>query len=134
YLPEPGLASPAPSPETVAKLRETLPEMPSERRARFVTAYGLSDYDARILVSDPAAADYYEAAVKAEPGQPKAIANWIMGELTAALKRDGLTIGSSRIGPGQLAALVRLIAAGRVSGTGAKRVFQEMWNSGGDPE
>ena len=134
YFPEPDLVSLAPSPETVAKLRETLPEMPSERRARFVTAYGLSDYDARILVSDRALADYYEAAVKAEPGQPKAIANWVIGDLTATLKREAVQIGASRVGSEQLAALVRLIAAGRVSGSSAKEIFAEMWKNGGDPE
>src|SRR5439155_3263866 len=134
YFPEPDLVSLAPSPETVAKLREALPEMPSERRARFVTAYGLSDYDARILVSDRALADYYEAAVKAEPGQPKPIANWVIGDLTAALKRDGVGIGSSHVNPGQLADLVRLVGAGTVSGSSAKTLFNEMWKSGGDAE
>ena len=134
YFPEPDLVSLAPSPNTVAKLREALPEMPSERRARFVTAYGLSDYDARILVSDRALADYYEAAVKAEPGQPKAIANWVIGDLTATLKREAVQIGASRVGSEQLAALVRLIAAGRVSGSSAKEIFAEMWKNGGDPE
>src|SRR5438105_9359017 len=134
YFPEPDLVSLAPPPETVAKLRAALPEMPSERRARFVASYGLSDYDARILVSDRALADYYEAAVKAEPGQPKAIANWLIGDLTAMLKRESLQIGASRVGAEQLAALVRLIAAGRVSGSSAKEIFAEMWKNGGDPE
>jgi len=133
YFPEPDLVSLAPSPETVAKLREALPEMPAERRARFVSTFGLSDYDARILVSDRALADYYEAAVQAEPDQPKAIANWVIGDLTAALKRDGVEIGASRVGPDQLAALVRLIAAGTVTVSAAKQVFTEMWKNAGDP-
>ncbi len=118
----------------VAKLREALPEMPAERRARFVSAYGLSDYDARILVSDRALADYYEAAVKAEPSQPKAIANWVIGDLIAALKRDSVQVGASRVRSEQLAALVRLVAAGTVSGSSGKRVFAEMWKNGGDPQ
>jgi aspartyl-tRNA(Asn)/glutamyl-tRNA(Gln) amidotransferase subunit B len=118
----------------VARLREALPEMPAERRARFVATYGLPDYDARILVSDRALADYYEAAVKAERGQPKLIANWVIGDLTAALKREGVQIGASRVGPEQLAALVRLVAAGTVSGGSAKTVFTEMWKNGGDPQ
>jgi len=134
YFPEPDLVSLAPSPETVAKLRESLPEMPSERRARFVTVYGLSDYDARILVSDRALADYYEAAVKTEPGQPKAVANWVIGELTATLKRDAVQIGASRVGAEQLAALVRLVGSGKVSGSAGKEIFAEMWKNGGDPE
>jgi len=134
YFPEPDLVSLSPSPEMIAKLRDALPEMPADRRARFVSAYGLSDYDARILVADRAVAEYYEAAVKAEPGQPKAIANWVMGDLTAALKRDGVGIGSSRVDPQKLADLVRLVGAGTVSGTAAKTLFSEMWKSGGEPE
>jgi aspartyl-tRNA(Asn)/glutamyl-tRNA(Gln) amidotransferase subunit B len=134
YFPEPDLVSLSPSPEMIAKLREGLPEMPADRRARFVSDYGLSDYDARILVSDRALADYYEAAVKFERGQPKLVANWIIGELMATLKREGVQVRASRIGSEQLAVLVRLIATGKVSGSAAKEVFAEMWKSGGDPE
>ena len=134
YFPEPDLVSLAPPPETVAKLRESLPEMPADRRARFVGDYGLSDYDARILVSDRALADYYESAIKAEPGLPKQIANWVIGDLTGAMKRDGVMIGASRVGPEQLAALVRLIGAEKLTATSAKQVFAEMWKNGGDPE
>jgi aspartyl-tRNA(Asn)/glutamyl-tRNA(Gln) amidotransferase subunit B len=134
YFPEPDLVSLSPSPEMIAKLRDALPEMPADRRARFVSDYGLSEYDARILIADRAVADYYETAVKAEPGQPKPIANWVMGDLTAALKRDGIGIRSSRVDPYQLADLVRLVGAGTVSGSSAKTVFGEMWKSGGQPE
>ena len=134
YFPEPDLVSLSPSPEMIARLRDALPEMPAERRARFVSDYGLSDYDARILVADRAVADYYEAAVKVEPGQPKPIANWVMGDLTAALKREGIGIGSSRVDPSQLADLVRLVRAGTVSSSSAKTVFTEMWKSGGEAE
>jgi aspartyl-tRNA(Asn)/glutamyl-tRNA(Gln) amidotransferase subunit B len=134
YFPEPDLVSLAPPAETVARLREALPEMPADRRARLVSSYGLSDYDARILVSDRALADYYEAAVKAEPGEPKAIANWVIGDLTAALKRENVEVGAARVDAEQLATLVRLIASGKVTGSTAKRIFAEMWQSGGDPE
>lgn len=134
YFPEPDLVALSPPAEMIAKLRDALPEMPAERRARFISDYGLSDYDARILVADRAVAEYYETAVKVEPGQPKPIANWVMGDLTAALKRESLEIGASRVRADQLAALVRLIGAGRVSGPAAKQIFTEMWKSGGDPE
>ena len=134
YFPEPDLVSLSPSPEMIAKLREELPEMPADRRSRFVSEYGLSDYDARILVSDRALADYYETAVKAEPGLPKQIANWVIGDLAAALKRDRVGVGSSRVDPDKLADLVRLVGAGTVSGSSAKTVFTEMWKSGGEPE
>jgi aspartyl-tRNA(Asn)/glutamyl-tRNA(Gln) amidotransferase subunit B len=134
YFPEPDLVSLSPSREMIAKLRDGLPEMPADRRSRFVLEYGLSDYDARILIADRAVADYYESAAKAVPGQPKPIANWVMGELMAALKRDNVEIGASRVSAEQLAALVRLAGAGKVGGPAAKQIFAEMWKSGGDPE
>jgi aspartyl-tRNA(Asn)/glutamyl-tRNA(Gln) amidotransferase subunit B len=134
YFPEPDLVALAPAAATVAELRKALPEMPTERRARFVASYGITDKDARILVNDRALADYYEAAVTAEPGQPKAIANWVVGDLAAALKRESARIAASRVSADQLAALVRLLAAGRITGTAAKQVFAEMWKNGGDPE
>ncbi|HEY7625311.1 MAG TPA: Asp-tRNA(Asn)/Glu-tRNA(Gln) amidotransferase subunit GatB [Candidatus Limnocylindria bacterium] len=134
YFPEPDLVSLAPSAATVAKLREELPEMPADRRARFVRDYGITDYDARILVGDRALADYYEAAVTAEPGQAKAIANWVTRDLAAALKNDGGDVARSRVSADQLAALVRLVGAGKVSGSSAKEIFTEMWKGGGDPE
>jgi aspartyl-tRNA(Asn)/glutamyl-tRNA(Gln) amidotransferase subunit B len=134
YFPEPDLVALTPSRETIASLRGALPEMPTDRRARFVSTYGLSDYDAKVLVSERALSDYYEAAVKAEPGQPKAIANWVLGELLGALKRDGVEVGGARVSPEQLAALARLIGAGKVSASAAKQVFAEMWKGGGDPE
>jgi aspartyl-tRNA(Asn)/glutamyl-tRNA(Gln) amidotransferase subunit B len=134
YFPEPDLVALEPGRELVENLRRALPEMPNDRRARFVSEYGLSERDAGNLVADRALADYFEAAVKAEPGDPKAIANWVMGELTAASKHDGVPVGASRVGPEQLAALVRLVKAGRVASTAAKQVFAQMWKSGGDPE
>src|SRR3989449_6293940 len=134
YFPEPDLVSLSPSPEMIAKLREGLPEVPAERRARFVADYRLSDYDARILIADRAVAEYYEAAVKAAPGEPKAIANWVLGELLGALRRDVREVSAAPVAPGQLAALVVLVGSGRVSGTAAKQVFAEMWRTGGDPQ
>jgi aspartyl-tRNA(Asn)/glutamyl-tRNA(Gln) amidotransferase subunit B len=71
--------------------------------------------------------------VKTE-AQPKAIANWVMGDLTAVLKRENVEIGASRVSAGQLAALVRLIGAGKLSGSAAKEVFADLWKNGGDPE
>ena len=119
YFPEPDLVvARRQSPEMIAKLREALPEMPADRRARFVSDYGLSDYDARILIADRAVADYYEAAVKAEPGQPKLIANWVMGELTAALKRDNVGIGATRGASGSARAARGAHRRRKVSGSG----------------
>ena len=134
YFPEPDLVALQPKAERVAELRAALPEMPTERRARFIEKFGLSEYAARILVSDRALADYFEAAVGVEPTSAKAVANWVTGELTAALKRDGGNAKGARVAPEQLAVLVRLVSTEKVSATAARQVFGEMWKSGGDPE
>jgi len=134
YFPEPDLVALEPSRVTVAALRAALPEMPADRRVRVAAQYGLSDHDARTLVGDRALADYYEAAVKAAPGEPKAIANWVLGELLGALRRDVREVSAAPVAPGQLAALVVLVGSGKVSGTAAKQVFAEMWRTGGDPQ
>ena len=117
----------------VEKLRRGLPEMPTDRRARFVSEYGLSDYAARNLVADPKLAEFFDATVKLERS-PKAIANLVMGELAAALKREGITIDRARISPDQLADIVRMMEAGRITSTAAKEILAEVWRNGGDPE
>jgi aspartyl-tRNA(Asn)/glutamyl-tRNA(Gln) amidotransferase subunit B len=132
YFPEPDLVTYAPSRETVEALRAALPEMPSDRRTRFATQYGLSDYDARILVSDPALAAYYEAAVRAAPAEAKAVANWVTGELLRRLNEQGMRPAGAPVAPERLGALVQLVASGTISGTTAKDVFAEMWSTGRD--
>ena len=130
YFPEPDLVSFTPSRETVERLRASLPELPAERRARFVRDYALSEYDARVLVADRALADYFESAVKASKRDPKQIANWVTGELLRKMKENGAKVPFP---PEQLAALVELVASGEVSGTAAKDVFAEMWTTGKAP-
>ena len=134
YFPEPDLVAIEPEHSMVENLRRSLPEMPSDRRARFVSEYGLSDYDAKNLLANPALAELYEAAVKVEPQSPKLIANLVMRDLAAALKRENLTADRSRISADQLADIARLIEAGRITSTAAKEVFAEVWQNGGDPE
>ena len=131
YFPEPDLVSLSPDRAMVERIRAALPEMPSDRRARFGSQYGLSDYDARILVSDRALADWFEAAAKAAPGEPKQVANWVMRELIAHLKASNTTLAEVKVGPEQLGALVGLIAAGTIGTTAAKTVFAEMLRTGG---
>ena len=133
YFPEPDLVALEPEAAMVEKLRRGLPEMPTDRRARFVGEYGLSDYAARNLVADPKLAEFFDATVKLERS-PKAIANLVMGELAAALKREGITIDRARISPDQLADIVRMMEAGRITSTAAKEILAEVWRNGGDPE
>src|SRR5438094_42112 len=108
--------------------------MPSERKARFVSKYGLSEYDARILVTETALADFYEAAVAALPAHPKPIANWMTGELLRRMREENVGPSGIRFAPDALAALVRLVESGKVSGASAKAILVEMWQTGGDPE
>src|SRR2546428_285309 len=133
YFPEPDLVSLEPSRETVKTPRAGPPATPSERKARVVSKYGLSEYDARILVTETALADFYEAAVAALPAHPKPIANWMTGELLRRMREENVDPSAIRFAPDALAALVRLVESGKVSGASAKAVLVEMWQTGGDP-
>jgi aspartyl-tRNA(Asn)/glutamyl-tRNA(Gln) amidotransferase subunit B len=133
YFPEPDLVRFEISRELVSRLRASIPEMPSQRRARFVTAYGLSDYDARILVSDRALGDFFEEAVKAAGGDAKAVANWVTGEVLRHVKNDGGAIARTKLRPQHVGALVKLVKSGELSSTAAKDVFAEVWESGAEP-
>jgi aspartyl-tRNA(Asn)/glutamyl-tRNA(Gln) amidotransferase subunit B len=118
----------------VERIRAALPEMPSDRRARFMTQYGLSEYDARVLVSDKALADWFEAAAKSAPAEAKRVANWVTSELLGQLKASNLMLADVKVTPEQLGALVGLIAAGTLGTTAAKTVFAELVKSGGTAE
>ena len=132
YFPEPDLVTYGPSRETVETLRASLPEMPDQRRARFVRDYGLSEYDTRILVSEPPLAAYFESVVKDGGADAKAAANWITGEVLRYLREKSLRSSDIPIWPLQLAGLVRLVTAGEINTTVAKAVFADMWGSGDD--
>lgn len=133
YFPEPDLVALAPDRAVVERIRAALPEMPSERRARFVSQYGLSEYDARVLVSDRALADWFESAAKTAPAQAKRVANWVTVELLGHLRASGQPLAGLKPTPAQLGALVGLIEAGTVSTTAAKTVFAGMLETGRDP-
>jgi aspartyl-tRNA(Asn)/glutamyl-tRNA(Gln) amidotransferase subunit B len=96
-----------------------------------VTQYGLSEYDARVLVSDRALADWFEAAVKAAPSEPKRVANWVTSELLGHVKASGASLADLKLAPEQLGALVGLIAGGTLGMTAAKTVFAELLRNGG---
>jgi aspartyl-tRNA(Asn)/glutamyl-tRNA(Gln) amidotransferase subunit B len=134
YFPDPDLLPLAISSEFIQEVRKTLPELPDEKAARLVTQYGLSAYDAGVLSASRELAAYYELVVGAFPSEPKLAANWVMGELAAALNRDGLEIGTSRLSAGQLSGLLQRIADATISGKIAKEVFEAMWGSGRDAD
>jgi aspartyl-tRNA(Asn)/glutamyl-tRNA(Gln) amidotransferase subunit B len=128
YFPDPDLPPLVISPEWIAEVRATMPELPADKRARFETGYGLSPYDAAQLTMSRGMADYFEAVARALPeGQAKQAANWIMGELAAALNRDEMDIGQSPVTADALAALIARIQDGTISNKIAREVFAGMW-------
>ncbi len=133
YFPEPDLVRFEIPRELVAKLKASIPEMPPQRRARFVSSYGLSEYDARIIVSDKDLADFFEEAVKAAGGDAKAVANWVTGEVLRHVKSDGGSIAGVKIRPRHIGSLVQLVKRGEISMTAAKDVFAAVWQTGEEP-
>jgi len=131
YFPDPDLLPLVLDPEWVAQLRAELPELPDAKKARFAVEYGLSPYDAGVLVAEKETALFFERAAAGRDA--KAAANWVMGDLFGVLNRLGLGIEHSPVSADQLGALVDLIAAGTISGRLAKEVFAEMVATGADP-
>jgi aspartyl-tRNA(Asn)/glutamyl-tRNA(Gln) amidotransferase subunit B len=130
YFPEPDLPPLEISREWVAQLRAQLPELPDAKRARFIADYGLSDYDAQVLVADKAVADYYEAVVQASQVDPKTVANWVTGELFRLVKESGQEIGAVVVSPHALAELIGLVQDGTINTSTGKDVLAEMFASG----
>jgi len=129
YFPEPDLVPLATTREWIEAIRRTLPELPDTRMQRLVAEYGIPAYDAGVLTSSKALADYYEACIKRYP-KPKVVSNWIMVELLRALNRDGIEVEQSRIAPENLAELLELVDGGTISSTMAKTVFDAMYETG----
>jgi aspartyl-tRNA(Asn)/glutamyl-tRNA(Gln) amidotransferase subunit B len=132
YFPEPDLPPLVVSPAWVEEVRAALPELPADKRRRFVSAYGLPDYDAGVLTLSREVADYYEAVAR-ESGNAKAASNWVMTEVMRKVKEDGLG-DAPPLPPVHLAHMIRLIDTGTISGKTAKDVFEKMWQSGEPPE
>jgi aspartyl-tRNA(Asn)/glutamyl-tRNA(Gln) amidotransferase subunit B len=131
YFPDPDLLPLELTQAYVDDLRKGLPELPDEKRARFIKQYGLSTYDAGVLTAERESADFYEAAAKGRDG--KTAANWVVNELFGRLNKDGLEIGASPVSASQLGGIIDLIASGAISGKIAKDVFEIVWSEGGDP-
>ena len=129
YFPEPDLPPVVVTSERVSRIRAAMPELPDQRRARFVAVHRLPQYDAMQITQSREMADYFEAVVAAGAG-PKAASNWMMGELARALKESGRTIGQSPVAPDRLAELLALVEKGAISGAMAKGVFETMVASG----
>jgi aspartyl-tRNA(Asn)/glutamyl-tRNA(Gln) amidotransferase subunit B len=133
YFPEPDLAPLRISEEWLGTVRERMPELPQARRKRFVESYGLRDYDAEVLTLTREAGDYFEK-VASVSGDPRAAANWVMGDLAGLLKEAGKEIDESPVSAENLGALVGMIAQGKISGKLAKEVFPKMFATGEAPQ
>lgn len=132
YFPDPDLLPLVLKPEYVDGIKKSLPELPDQKKNRFMKNYGLSAYDASVLIAERSRADYFEAAAKGRDA--KLVANWLMNELLAVLNKDGnKTISESPISADHLGKLVELISDNTISGKIAKDVFAEMFTSGKDP-
>jgi aspartyl-tRNA(Asn)/glutamyl-tRNA(Gln) amidotransferase subunit B len=115
----------------IAAVAQTLPELPQQKIQRFTTDYGLSKYDATVLTSSLAMAEYFDAVAKTSAAPVKLVANWVMGDLSAALNKANLDIEQSPISSAQLAELLDRIADNTISGKIAKTVFEAMWTGTG---
>lgn len=137
YFPDPDLVPLVIDEAWVERVRATLPELPGPRKHRLMEQYGLPGYDAGVLTASKGLADYFEEAAAALPEDPKAVSNWMMSEMMRELKGEGLdldrAIGEAKVRPRQLAALLKMVRQGAISGKIAKAVFIEMWQSGGEP-
>jgi aspartyl-tRNA(Asn)/glutamyl-tRNA(Gln) amidotransferase subunit B len=131
YFPDPDLLPLEFDDAFVAELKAHLPELPDAKKARFIAEYGLSPYDASVLVAEREQADYFEAVAKGRDG--KAAANWVINELFGRLNKEGKDVTTSPVSAAQLGGLVDLIGEGVISGRIAKDLFEILWSEGGDP-
>jgi aspartyl-tRNA(Asn)/glutamyl-tRNA(Gln) amidotransferase subunit B len=129
YFPEPDLAPLRISDAMRNEIRAQMPELPAQKRARFITGYGLRVYDANVLTASRPIAEYFEKAAE-RSGEPKMTANWVMGDLLGALNAEGKGIAESPVAPERLGELVALIQQGEISGKIAKEVFAKMFSTG----
>ncbi|MBS1199585.1 MAG: aspartyl-tRNA(Asn)/glutamyl-tRNA(Gln) amidotransferase subunit [Proteobacteria bacterium] len=130
YFPDPDLLPLVLEDAWIERVRAGLPELPDEKAARFVAEHGLTDYDAGVLTASREMAAYYEAVVGALGGQAKMAANWVMGDLSGLLNRDGLDITASRVDAARLSGLLSRIVDETISGKIAKEVLEAMWDEG----
>ncbi|MEO8242052.1 MAG: Asp-tRNA(Asn)/Glu-tRNA(Gln) amidotransferase subunit GatB [bacterium] len=115
----------------VDRIAATMPELPDAKKARFMTDFGLTDYDANVLTADLENAGFFETVAKGRDG--KMAANWVINELFGRLNKQGLTVGDSPVSAGQLGGVLDLIGSGEISGKMAKDLFELLWTEGGEP-
>ncbi len=133
YFPEPDLIPLKIEPSWIERVKESLPELPGERKERFIREYQLPPYDAELITGTKALADYYEQCVKLY-SKTKIVSNWLMGEVLGRLKSEGQEVEQCPVTPELLAGMLNLIDKGTISGKMAKEVFNQIWDSGRSAE
>jgi aspartyl-tRNA(Asn)/glutamyl-tRNA(Gln) amidotransferase subunit B len=133
YFPDPDLLPLELAPGLVEDLRQNLPELPDEKKSRFIRDYALSAYDADVLVAERDTAEYFETIVKGGGRDAKLAANWVINELTGRLNKEGNDIAAAPVSAAQLGSILDMIADGTISGKIAKDVFEIVWDEGGEP-
>ena len=131
YFPDPDLLPLKLDPAMIASVKASLPELPDEKRARFMASYGLSAYDAAVLAAEQPSADFFESVAKGRDG--KIAANWVINEFFGRLNKEGKTIETTPVSAAQIGGIVDLISAGTISGKIAKDLFEIVWTEGGNP-
>jgi aspartyl-tRNA(Asn)/glutamyl-tRNA(Gln) amidotransferase subunit B len=131
YFPDPDLLPLEFDDAYVDALKGDLPELPDEKKARFIAAFGLPAYDAGVLIAEKETANFFEAVANGR--DPKSAANWVINELAGRLNKEGKDIGASPVSAAQLGAILDLIAEKTISGKIAKELFEIVWSDGGDP-
>ena len=133
YFPEPDIPRFVIDDEWIERVRQSLPEMPQKRRARYISELGLPEYDAMVLTLSKEMSDFFEKTIDAG-ADPKQASNWLMGEVSAYLNSEKLELPETKLTPDNLAGMIRLIADGTISSKIAKKVFKELITNGGDAE
>jgi aspartyl-tRNA(Asn)/glutamyl-tRNA(Gln) amidotransferase subunit B len=131
YFPDPDLLPLEFDDAFIAVLAKDLPELPDEKSHRFIESFGISHYDASVLVSDRDSADFFENVANGRDG--KLAANWVINELFGRLNKEGVAVSDSPISADQLGGIVDLISKGEISGKIAKDLFEIVWSEGGEP-
>lgn len=133
YFPEPDMVYLRVDDEWIERIRNELPELPEDKKNRYISEFGLPEYDASILTSSKAMAAFFEECV-GDGGSPKDVSNWLMGEIMRTLKEREMEIEDAKFKPIDVVKLISLIDKGTISGTIAKKVFKEMFETGENPE
>ncbi|NUN15813.1 MAG: Asp-tRNA(Asn)/Glu-tRNA(Gln) amidotransferase subunit GatB [Myxococcales bacterium] len=134
YFPDPDLLPLVLTDETLQAIASELPELPDDKRRRFVRDFHLSEYDSAVLTSTPELSRYYDAVLASWGADPKLAANWVSTELLGALAKDGKPIEKTPVSPENLARILHHLSSGSISGKMAKEVFEKVYNEGADPD